>query len=85
MAQNGDGGFGGAAGLPSTIEETALAVEALGSGEAAERGRAWLVEKTAEGTRFDPSPIGLYFAKLWYWEKLYPILFTVGALGRILE
>ena len=73
MAQHSDGGFG-------SIEETALAVEALGTGEAAERGRAWLAEKTAEGTRFEPSPIGLYFAKLWYWEKLYPILFTVAAL-----
>ena len=28
-AQNSDGGFGGAPGLPSTIEETAVAVEAL--------------------------------------------------------
>jgi len=28
------------------------------------------------------SPIGFYFAKLWYYEKLYPIIFTVGALNR---
>lgn len=75
MAQHADGGYG-------SIEETALAVEALRAGEEAERGRAWLVEKTAEGTRFAPSPIGLYFAKLWYWEKLYPILFTVAALRK---
>ena len=75
MAQHPDGGFG-------SIEETALAVEALGTGESAERGRAWLAEKTAEGTRFDPSPIGLYFAKLWYWERLYPVIFTTAALRR---
>ncbi len=79
-AQNPDGGFG------SSIEETALAVEALtgmpGSGDAVSRGSRWLVERTAEGTRFEPSPIGLYFAKLWYWERLYPVVFTVAALGR---
>jgi squalene-hopene/tetraprenyl-beta-curcumene cyclase len=28
-----------------------------------------------------PSPIGLYFAKLWYYEKLYPLIFTVASLG----
>jgi squalene-hopene/tetraprenyl-beta-curcumene cyclase len=80
-AQNPDGGFGGAPSLPPTVEETALALEAL-SGDAAARAARWLADRTAEGTRFDPSPIGLYFAKLWYWETLYPVLFTVGALGR---
>jgi squalene-hopene/tetraprenyl-beta-curcumene cyclase len=35
-----------------------------------------------DGTFTDPSPIGFYFAKLWYFEKLYPIIFTVAALGR---
>jgi squalene-hopene/tetraprenyl-beta-curcumene cyclase len=29
-----------------------------------------------------PTPIGFYFAKLWYYERLYPLIFTVGALGR---
>jgi hypothetical protein len=28
------------------------------------------------------SPIGFYFAKLWYYEKLYPLIFTVSALGH---
>jgi squalene-hopene/tetraprenyl-beta-curcumene cyclase len=85
-AQNADGGFGGAAGIESTIEETALAVEGLaaagGCGEAVARGCRWLAERTAGGTTFEPSPIGLYFAKLWYWDRLYPLIFTVGALGR---
>ncbi len=85
-ARNPDGGWGGAPGLPSTIEETALAVAALASegGPAVERGCLWLAERTAEGTSFEPAPIGLYFAKLWYWERLYPIIFTAGALGRAL-
>jgi squalene-hopene/tetraprenyl-beta-curcumene cyclase len=29
-----------------------------------------------------PAPIGFYFAKLWYYERLYPLIFTVAALGR---
>ena len=64
--QQEDGSFGG-------IEETALAVAATGD----VRGRRWLLTRTA----FDPAPIGLYFAKLWYFEKLYPLIFTVAALG----
>lgn len=85
-AQNPDGGFGGAAGIESTLEETALAVDGLaaagGAEEAVARGCRWLAERTAEGTSFEPSPIGLYFAKLWYWDRLYPLIFTVAALGR---
>jgi squalene-hopene/tetraprenyl-beta-curcumene cyclase len=27
------------------------------------------------------APVGFYFAKLWYYEKLYPLVFTVAALG----
>ncbi len=33
------------------------------------------------GRRFEPAPIGFYFAKLWYWERLYPLVWTVSALG----
>ena len=64
--QQPDGSFG-------TIEDTALAVAALGDA----RGARWL-EQRAD---FEPSPIGLYFAKLWYSEKLYPLIFTVSALA----
>ena len=63
--QQDDGSFG-------TIEETALAVAATGDA----RGRHWLTTRAA----FEPAPIGLYFAKLWYFEKLYPLIFTVAAL-----
>lgn len=89
-----DGGFGGGPGLPASIEETAIATEALAAiatgaadgplreraAAAVEAGARWLVEHTAGGTRFDAAPIGLYFAKLWYFEELYPLVFTVGAL-----
>ena len=91
-AQHSDGGWGGAAGLPPSVEETALAVEALACVAsrdpapeliaAVERGASWLARTTRSGARFDASPIGLYFAKLWYSERLYPLVFTVAALER---
>jgi squalene-hopene/tetraprenyl-beta-curcumene cyclase len=84
--QNRDGGWSGGAGGPSSVEETALAIEALaGSAQVAvvERGANWLVEQVESGTSREPAPIGFYFAKLWYYERLYPIIFTVGALGRV--
>ena len=48
---------------------------------AVDRGRAWLVERTAGGTRFDAAPIGFYFAKLWYYERAYPLVTTMAGLG----
>jgi len=101
QSQNADGGWGGAKDTPSSIEETALAVEALADlrprinelanraddarlpaalDEAIARGVAWLIAATDHGRVFPPSPIGFYFAKLWYYEKLYPLIFTVAAL-----
>jgi squalene-hopene/tetraprenyl-beta-curcumene cyclase len=83
--QNPDGGWGGAKGCPPSVEETALAVEVLidlAPGDAVQRGLARLVEAVESGQFRDPSPIGFYFAKLWYFEKLYPLVFTVAALGR---
>ena len=48
-----------------------------------DRALAYLDRATARGTRFPPSPIGFYFANLWYYEKLYPVIFTVAALERL--
>jgi squalene-hopene/tetraprenyl-beta-curcumene cyclase len=93
-AQNEDGGWGGAKGVNSTIEETAVAVSALADyclmrrenqpdwEGAICRGVAWLVGTTDRGLVTEPSPIGFYFAKLWYFEKLYPLMFSVEALSR---
>ncbi|MEQ1853415.1 MAG: prenyltransferase/squalene oxidase repeat-containing protein [Chthoniobacteraceae bacterium] len=85
-AQNEDGGWGGVRGAPSTTEETALAVAALaGTSHTAsvERGVTWLVERVESGAWRGPAPIGFYFAKLWYSERLYPLIWTVAALGRV--
>ncbi|MCI0358461.1 MAG: squalene--hopene cyclase [Planctomycetaceae bacterium] len=82
--------------LLSSIEETALAVEGLLAAchpspeprapspvlAAVEKGLNWLVERVECGEHRQPAPIGFYFAKLWYYERLYPLTFTVAALGR---
>ena len=87
--QNSDGGWGGAKYTPSSTEETALAVEALlpltRYKESCDRGLEWLLDRVESGTFQNPSPIGLYFAKLWYFERLYPIIFTVSVLARAIE
>jgi squalene-hopene/tetraprenyl-beta-curcumene cyclase len=88
-AQAPDGGWGGSPGTPPSVEESAVAVESLadaGKGrpaqDATHRGVQWLIDRVESGDWRKPSPIGLYFAKLWYSEKLYPLIFTVAALGR---
>lgn len=87
--QNDDGGWSGRKGLESSTEETGLAVEALaGIDEAAgavKAGAGWLIRKVHAGTVMEPTPIGFYFAKLWYFERLYPIIFCVAALRRVLQ
>jgi squalene-hopene/tetraprenyl-beta-curcumene cyclase len=83
--QDSFGGWSGAKDGPASTEETALAVEALAGTEyvsATDRGGAWLAERVESGAWREPSPIGFYFAKLWYFERLYPLIWTVGALGR---
>ena len=69
--------------LTSSIEETALATEALalaGPSTPLDRAAASLITQTDNATHFLPSPIGFYFAKLWYYEKLYPVIWSLGAL-----
>ncbi|HUG93431.1 MAG TPA: prenyltransferase/squalene oxidase repeat-containing protein [Planctomycetaceae bacterium] len=84
--QNPDGGWGGVRGTPSSVEETALATEILLSsdphGEPARRGVAWLLHRVEGGSFREPAPIGFYFARLWYFERLYPLIFTTAALRR---
>lgn len=91
------GGWGGSAGTVASIEETANATNALSAWLAREAGPSplatrasaavtagvqSLIEATHSGTHFPPAPIGLYFARLWYYEKLYPIIWTLGALQQ---
>jgi squalene-hopene/tetraprenyl-beta-curcumene cyclase len=78
--------------VASSLEATALAVSAIaapapagvrarnGAAEALERGVAWIVERTNRGRETPASPIGLYFARLWYFEALYPLIFAAAAM-----
>jgi squalene-hopene/tetraprenyl-beta-curcumene cyclase len=87
--QRPDGGWGGGGSSPASIEETGLALEALAhSNEPAmrpvlERGLTALQTMTAGGSQLAPAPIGFYFAKLWYFERLYPYIFATAAAGRL--
>lgn len=87
-SHNDAGGWGGAAGVAGTVEETALALRALaGAGRRAgpevASAATWLIEASSAQSERHPAPIGLYFASLWYSEELYPLIFTTSALGRL--
>lgn len=94
-AQNDDGGWGGSRVVPSSIEETGASVTALATvagrqtrgdlRQACERGVAFLYHATRQASHFPTSPIGLYFARLWYSEALYPLIFTVGAVEAVAQ
>ena len=85
-AQSPSGGWGGAPGVAPSIEETGVVVAALSgfvndhdASAAGARGLDWLREATTDSREFPPAPLGLYFARLWYTEQLYPVLLTADA------
>ncbi len=93
--QNADGGWGTAGGRApddpgtshSSVEETALAVEALLSADdlpqfqpVLQQGLNWLIDAVEHDRHRSASPIGLYFAKLWYHEEHYALSFALSAL-----
>jgi squalene-hopene/tetraprenyl-beta-curcumene cyclase len=61
------------------LEQTALAVTALSAYPDfnPESSLKWIEDHLDDA----PAPIGLYFAKLWYFEKLYPKIFALQALN----
>jgi squalene-hopene/tetraprenyl-beta-curcumene cyclase len=97
-AQNADGGWGGDRGVGSTIEESGVVLEALAGSAfdrddrvplAIERGTHWLIDAVSGDSSAGASPVGLYFARLWYYEDLYPFVFSLaglaGARSRLLS
>jgi squalene-hopene/tetraprenyl-beta-curcumene cyclase len=94
-AQNADGGWGGAGAIRSSIEETGMALAGLArSLDAADagpqrvlnsidRGGQWLSEAMNRSPERSASPIGLYFARLWYYEDLYPLVFGLAGLAAV--
>ncbi|WP_340110861.1 prenyltransferase/squalene oxidase repeat-containing protein [Maribellus mangrovi] len=85
--QNEDGSWGGAKNIAGTIEETALSITALtGSShqQVCENGLKWLDKRfSKEGLK--SAPIGLYFASLWYDEKMYPLTAYLEALVKQIQ
>lgn len=99
--------------VASSLEETAVAVEALvavlraelrrggaeqdaaaenvpsprvaGCRDAIIRGVDYLAQAIESAEHHEPWPIGFYFAKLWYHERLYPVVLPMAALGAALE
>ncbi len=82
--------------LTSSTQETALVVDLLArvlqsptfQGEpplhqACLQGTQWLLETIENDKTFEKWPIGFYFAKLWYYERLYPLIFTVSAIRNV--
>jgi squalene-hopene/tetraprenyl-beta-curcumene cyclase len=87
-AQNADGGWGGAAGVPSKVTLTARALCALassadGTEQAVQRAVDYLLRAYESGALYRPEPIGLYFSRLWYSEELYNLTFTLEALNKL--
>lgn len=78
-----------------SVEETAVACQSLLRAlhrddeqsvdptcqNAAQKGLDWLTTAIEEGRHQQPTPIGLYFARLWYYEQLYPTIFSAATLG----
>ncbi len=54
-------------------------------GEAIIRGIEFLIQSVHQGRHRISWPIGFYFAKLWYHEELYPLIFATTALGNYLR
>jgi squalene-hopene/tetraprenyl-beta-curcumene cyclase len=94
-AVNPDGGWGsltGESGVVSSAQETAMAVEALLAAPhdprwqtALDNGLQWLVRSIDKQRYQQPAAIGLLPARLQYAEKVYPLAFTVSALGQAVK
>jgi squalene-hopene/tetraprenyl-beta-curcumene cyclase len=72
-----------------TVEETAVAVEALlgwseegPAAKAIAAGVNWLARAVEHGLHRRPTPLALSWAKLWYYDGLYPLGFAASALAR---
>ena len=87
MTQHHLGGWGGDKDLPPSIEETSLALRAMaacGKESLAQRAAECLINIIPENLDdIKATPIGLYFASLWYYEDMYPLVFACSALKEL--
>ncbi len=85
--KNKDGSWGGNKNLPPSIEETALAIRALilfNPKNDLENSVDWLIDNL-QSKEIMASPIGLYFASLWYDEQMYPLVYGIAALNEVIK
>lgn len=71
--------------LPPFLDEPARSTRERQCREAILAGVRFLTDAVVSRQHRDPWPIGFYFAKLWYHEKMYPIVLTMAALGAALR
>jgi squalene-hopene/tetraprenyl-beta-curcumene cyclase len=85
-SQKPDGSWSADGQCESTQEETAIVIQALTAIEkqsgvelqsAIRQGLCWLAGRANVSDK--SAPIGLYFARLWYYESLYKVIFQLGA------
>ena len=83
-ARRPSGGWGGDPHAPESVEETAVALEALSGCTEGTPMIPSTAARLLELIRSEPhpAPIGLYFARLWYFERLYPRIFALSALNQ---
>ncbi|HEX4412337.1 MAG TPA: prenyltransferase/squalene oxidase repeat-containing protein [Lacipirellulaceae bacterium] len=73
-----------------SVEETAAAVMALlplaartpAFERAVSRGSAWLANAIEQDRHRRPAIIGFYFPQIWYYDRLYPLVFAAEALSQ---
>jgi squalene-hopene/tetraprenyl-beta-curcumene cyclase len=85
--QNEDGSWGGDKAIEGSIEETSLSITALQKSEfeiQRRKGFDWL-DTFFKINGLKAAPIGLYFASLWYNEKLYPLTTYLEAVVKNLD
>ena len=85
---NSDGGWGGDIGVTSKLIVTSRVVIALVdnniTGSMVNMAGEFITKSLKNGIEKAPvEPIGLYFARLWYSEKLYGVYFPLLALKKL--
>jgi len=82
-----DGNSGEAAGaaLENAVNHANTGGGKERSQQAIIRGIDFLLRAIDRNQHRLPWPIGFYFAKLWYHERLYPLIFSTSALAKYLQ
>jgi squalene-hopene/tetraprenyl-beta-curcumene cyclase len=68
------------AGTSQRMPDTTVSATCLSN--SLDRAAQWLAARVNAGTLDQPTPIGFYFARLWYFEDLYPVIFAAAGLNR---